>query len=149
MPKFDVSPESFSYSCLIPIRWGDMDAQAHVNNGVYLTYFEQARCEHLARVDLVVRGGEDEGPVVAQAELRWRNQLSYPGAARVYLRNTGIRRDSYRAEYAVYDEASGTLAADGSTLLIWANFKTGKRAPMPLKWVDALKADNSEQDGNA
>jgi acyl-CoA thioester hydrolase len=124
-----------------------MDSQVHVNNAVYLTYFEQARCDHLARAGLVVRGG-DEGPVVAQAELRWRNQVAYPGAVRVYLRNTGIRRDSYRAEYAVYDEESGTLAADGSTLLIWADFKTGKRAPLPREWVDMLKKDIPAQDGD-
>jgi len=27
----------------IPVRWGDMDAMAHVNNTVYFRYMEQTR----------------------------------------------------------------------------------------------------------
>lgn len=31
----------------IPLRWGDMDAQGHLNNGVYIDYLQEARVEFL------------------------------------------------------------------------------------------------------
>ena len=37
-------------TCLIPIRWGDMDAYGHVNNTVYFRYMEQARVEYLEQL---------------------------------------------------------------------------------------------------
>jgi hypothetical protein len=37
-------------TCLIPIRWGDMDAYGHVNNTIYFRYMEQARVEFLERL---------------------------------------------------------------------------------------------------
>ncbi len=34
----------------IPVAWGDMDAMGHVNNTVYLRYFESARIAYFERV---------------------------------------------------------------------------------------------------
>ncbi|TMG85764.1 MAG: acyl-CoA thioesterase, partial [Betaproteobacteria bacterium] len=39
-----------AHTTKVPIRWGDMDAQGHVNNTVYFRYMEQARIEWLAGV---------------------------------------------------------------------------------------------------
>jgi acyl-CoA thioester hydrolase len=36
------------FTCVMPIRWGDMDAMGHVNNTVYFRYMEQARLEWFA-----------------------------------------------------------------------------------------------------
>ena len=33
------------YRC--PLRWGDMDAQGHVNNAAYLDYLQEARVDFL------------------------------------------------------------------------------------------------------
>ena len=33
------------HSVAMPMRWGDMDAQGHVNNTVYFRYMEEARVE--------------------------------------------------------------------------------------------------------
>lgn len=33
----------FRFKMKLDIRWSDMDEMRHVNNAVYLTYFEQAR----------------------------------------------------------------------------------------------------------
>ncbi len=34
----------------IPVAWGDMDAMLHVNNTVYLRWFECARMEYFSRI---------------------------------------------------------------------------------------------------
>ncbi|MCX7016802.1 MAG: thioesterase family protein [Candidatus Sumerlaeota bacterium] len=138
MPRFDVRPESFLYSTAFPVVWGDQDAQGHINHARFLTYFEQARCAFIAEYGLVVRGG-DEGPVIAQAECRYRAQVSYPATVRVYLRSTAIRQSVFRMEYAIYNETTGELAADGATLILWVDLRTGRRKTLPEAWLKALR----------
>ncbi len=36
-----------SHQVDIPLRWGDMDAQGHINNGVYIDYLQEARVDWL------------------------------------------------------------------------------------------------------
>lgn len=47
----------------IPVRWSDMDANAHVNNATYFIYFEQARIQWLDSVSMQ-NTAEGQGPVV-------------------------------------------------------------------------------------
>lgn len=145
MPRFDTAPESFTFSTTINIQWGDMDALGHVNNSRYLTFFETARCEFFKQFGIFAEAG-DEGPVVAQAELRYRGQVAYPATIRVHIRFAAARESSFRVEYAVYDEGNGRLVCDGSTLLVWVDFRTGRRAALPDKWKSRIHENHSTQD---
>jgi len=42
--------DEFQYKTLIPIRFADIDAFGHVNNAIYLTYFEIARSAYWEEV---------------------------------------------------------------------------------------------------
>ena len=43
----DTTTPSPTFQCLIPVRWGDLDAFNHVNNASYLRYVEEARLQWL------------------------------------------------------------------------------------------------------
>lgn len=47
-----------------PLRWGDMDAQAHLNNGVYVDYLQEARVDFLTRSGIggMLGGAGPAGP---------------------------------------------------------------------------------------
>ena len=53
------SARKLVHSVSVRIRWGDMDAQGHVNNTVYFQYMEQARIEWLE--SLLERVGDVNG----------------------------------------------------------------------------------------
>ena len=63
----------------IPIRWGDMDAQGHVNNTVYFRYMEQARIEWLLRVAEQIGAGSTPGSVIVNASCTFIEPIEYPG----------------------------------------------------------------------
>jgi acyl-CoA thioester hydrolase len=50
MPAEGLEPDARLNAKRIEIRWRDMDANGHVNNAVYLTYFEEGRDDWLQRV---------------------------------------------------------------------------------------------------
>lgn len=45
----------------IPVAWGDMDAFAHVNNTVYLRWFESARIAFFEQVQVSMRSTSTAG----------------------------------------------------------------------------------------
>jgi acyl-CoA thioester hydrolase len=61
------------YEKEIEIRWRDMDAYGHVNNGVYLNYLEEARDEWLERALGSAGSGWDY--VLAHVEIDYLTEL--------------------------------------------------------------------------
>ncbi|RCK69049.1 acyl-CoA thioesterase [Desertihabitans brevis] len=51
------------YRC--PLRWGDMDAQAHVNNGAFVDYLQEARVDFLTRSEVAGMLGRADGTAPA------------------------------------------------------------------------------------
>ncbi len=45
--QFDINPENFTFSENIQVRWTDLDPLAHVNNSIYIQYFEIARGRYM------------------------------------------------------------------------------------------------------
>ena len=60
------------------MRWSDMDAYGHVNNVIFLGYFEMARVDlFFERASLEERTGLRRGTVVAEHEIRYRRPVVY------------------------------------------------------------------------
>ncbi|TDT34042.1 acyl-CoA thioesterase [Naumannella halotolerans] len=91
MPRFAVE---------VPLRWGDLDAYGHVNNGAYVD------CLQEARVALLLRGPDGTGPVsellgggviVAEHQVEHRYSItdtSAPVEAELWVEQLGAARFS-------------------------------------------------------
>ena len=62
----------------IPIRWGDMDAMGHLNNGTYFRYMETIRIDWMYAMGCKP-DPQGEGPVIVNAFCNFYKQLEYPG----------------------------------------------------------------------
>ena len=74
----------------IPIRWGDMDAMGHLNNGSYFRYLETIRIDWFYAMKCVP-DPKGEGPVIVNAFCNFYKQLEYPGdvLAKMYVSEPG------------------------------------------------------------
>ena len=79
------SARKLVHSVSVPVRWGDMDAQGHVNNTVYFRYMEQARVEWLE--SLLTHAGDVNGlgSVIVNASCTFLLPLCYPGIVDVRM----------------------------------------------------------------
>lgn len=59
------------YTYLCPMRWGDMDALGHVNNGIYIDYLQEAR------VDFLLSGPPSMGQLLETGVLVTGHQVDY------------------------------------------------------------------------
>jgi acyl-CoA thioester hydrolase len=120
----------------IQVRWGDLDANRHVNNAACFTYMEQARIEWLKRIGMQ-NTPQGEGPVVVQTSCTYRRAIPYVDAldVRVYVGPAG--RTSFPTWYEIVDAADPQLKyADGNAVMVWTNRTSGESRPVP----DALRA---------
>ena len=110
------------YTVQVPMRWSDMDAYGHVNNVVFLQYFEMARVDlFFERASLEERTGLRRGTVVASHEISYKLPVVYsPQPLEVQIWVSGVRAAAFTCHYEAFDQ--GRLAVTGSTLLVPYDF---------------------------
>ena len=123
----------FQFWWPVTVRWGDMDAMGHVNNIIYLQYLESARVAYFEGKGWDSRDGAPtrQGPVVVSQTFNYRRQLHYPADVEVGVACTEVRRRSLVLSYGLFRKGSDELIGDGSSVLAWLDYATGKAVEIP------------------
>ncbi|HET9209167.1 MAG TPA: acyl-CoA thioesterase [Thermoanaerobaculia bacterium] len=130
----------------ITVRWGDMDIMGHVNNAKYFTYCESARMSYFAAVRMNDhKEHERQGPALASATLNFRRQVHHPAEIEVFTRVTEIGRSSFKMEYELFLQGTDERVADGTGVIVWVDYGTGRSNPLP----EGLKGAIREWEGQA
>jgi len=120
----------------VPLRWGDMDAMAHLNNVMYFRLMEEARIQwfaHLGFPTLPV----GEAPILAHAACDFVRAMTYPGVAIVRQIVTRVGRSSVEMSISIEkQDEPGVIYATGRTVIVWYDYAAGKSAP----WPEAVRA---------
>jgi len=106
-----VSP-LYSHSC--PMRWGDMDAQGHLNNAAYVDYLQEARVAFLLSSSPVLQQLLNSGVLVVNHQLEYLKPVAFserPLTTNLWVDAIGGSR--FSIGYEVYDAAD--LAARART----------------------------------
>jgi len=123
----------------IPLRWGDMDALAHVNNTVFFRLIEEIRVAWFARMGRVLEFGGAQGPVVVNASMTFLRQMHYPGSILVSMAGADPGRSSFDTHYALADANDPKrLYGQGAARCVWVDFASAKSHPMPQALRDAI-----------
>ena len=125
------TPRVLVHTSKQPIRWADMDVNAHVNNVRFFEYFESAR---LAWFENVRKRSErnGQGSVVAQAACSYKRSIPYPETLRVNLYAGTPGRSSFTTYYELLSDADHSIKyAEGQAIMVWVDRSTGKAQPLP------------------
>jgi acyl-CoA thioester hydrolase len=109
------------------IRFGDIDAQGHVNNAVYATYFESGRVAMFRNPDLGI-GVPDATFVLARQEIEYLKELHWPGNVEVGTELFEFGRSSFTVAQAVFH--NGVCAAGGRATLVMLDKNTRRARPL-------------------
>ncbi|RME25147.1 MAG: acyl-CoA thioesterase [Deltaproteobacteria bacterium] len=126
--------EEFRVHCDIEVRFRDLDALGHVNNAVYLTYFEMARVRYMQRL-----GHEElDGPpgkvfpfVLLDVYCRYHSPVVLGERVRVYIRCSRIGTSSFEFEYRMESLGDGRLVASGRSTQVHFDYSAGRAVPVP------------------
>lgn len=122
-----------TFTVEVPLRWGDMDAQGHVNNAGFVDYLQEARVDFLLASPFpYLLGG---GIIVVNHQVEYRAPISYstePVVVEVVVSAT--RAASFELAYTLSHD--GVVAAVARTRLCPYDFEAGA--------VRRLSADERE-----
>ena len=124
--------EQYPYTMEGRVEWADMDAFQHVNNTIYLRYFERVRMELMRDCGVMdYLEKHNQGPILASTDCRFKLPLAYPDPILIGTRIEEIGEDSFVMAYAVYSVNAERIAAEGSGRIVYYDYSAGGKAPIP------------------
>jgi acyl-CoA thioester hydrolase len=115
----------------MPVRWGDMDALGHVNNIVYLQYFEQSRIEWAESLGRAL-DQKGESMILLKSIVTYLKPLVYPAelVVRLYAGPVGGTSFTLYNDLIVKGEEA-TPVAEGEFVIVWFDYRINKSAKVP------------------
>ena len=137
----------FRYEHPIEVRFVDTDALGHVNNAVYLTYFEAARAGYYAQVTGAPFGTGAQAAertfVIAEADLVYRAPAFFGETMLVGCRFGWTSRSSFGLEYRVRAEESAVgrarLIADGTSVQVMFDLERNRVMRVPPDLIEMFE----------
>ena len=121
--------DGYRFTYPLQVRFRDLDALGHVNNAVYLTYFEAARMAYWMHVN----GRTDlsgMNMILARAEVDYRAPVGYGDELEVGVRCVSVKRSSFVLEQALVERRNGRLVAQARKVLVHYDYAAGRSIPL-------------------
>ena len=138
----------FRYEHQIEVRFADTDALGHVNNAVYLSYFEAARAGYYALVTGVPfghgEGAAERTFVIAEANVAYRAPAFFGEQLLVGCRFSWAGRASFGLEYRIRAEQSvvapARIVAEGWTSQVMFDLERNRVTRVPPDLLASFEA---------
>lgn len=132
------------YHTKIQIRFSDCDMLKHVNNAVYLQYFEIARMQFLNQ-ELPNWDWDKEGIILANNSIDYILPLFLDDDCHINVFCEHIGKSSFKLGYKVeVKTASKTVTkAKGSSVLVCFDFRAQKTMPIPTNLKQVLEKSST------
>jgi acyl-CoA thioester hydrolase len=136
----NIASEKEVFMVEVAVRWGDQDAQGHVNNVSYFRYLEEARVQWLAQWQPIVTGM----PVAVTAGAIFLRPILYPATLHISVEIGAVGTRSITLNHRILDAADLTRCyAEGHAKLVWIDPAVGRSLPLPEPLLQKLEAQRS------
>lgn len=123
-----------------------MDAFQHVNNTVFLRWFESARIAYFEKVGMPTGAGTTEpGPILARATVDFLKPVTFPDRVTARARISKVGNTSFTMLYQVYSEKLAAVVGQGEGVVVM--FDYAKQTKVPVS--EALRARIAKLEGSA
>ena len=131
-------------SVIIVARGYELDSYQHVNNAVYLNYFEHARWEYFRKFDLVnALKNEKIMPVVTDVHIRYQREIQL--FQEIEIRSRCLIQAPYLVfQQRMINKSTGLPAARATTKLLFLD-SSGLPTDIPDLVVQAVGADKNDR----
>jgi acyl-CoA thioester hydrolase len=139
-------PEPFRLGQADRVRFRELDVLDHVNNAVYLTWFEGFRVAYFRHFEIGdYSGGARPVFVLKSVGVDYRAPLHLEDVYVVAGRTRAYRRTSFTMEYGVWRD--GTLCATGQAVICLMETDAVTKKPLPEAVVAIFRKDGATFEG--
>ena len=124
----------------IEVRFADIDVMGHVNNAIYLSYFEQARMKFFEELIGNEWDWETNGILLARNEIDYRAPVLLNDQVSVETSILEMGNKSMTLGYSVVVERGGDkiICTEGKSVLVAFDYHKRKTQPIPEEWRKKL-----------
>jgi acyl-CoA thioester hydrolase len=109
-------------------RYADYDTKGHVNNAVFLTYFEVARTRAWLEG---VRGSVDAPFILAEATVRYVRPAMIGVPLDIEVTTSEVRAKAWVWRYRILDALNDDMIAEGQTVQVMYDYETRRSVTIP------------------
>ena len=126
-------------------RFRDTDAMGHLNNAVYVTYFEVARAEYWRT--MTSETNYQRVPfILAHTTIDYRSPAFVHERLDVGIRVARLGTKSFECAYSIVEQESRRLVCDGRSVQVIFDYKANASYAMPEALQAAVRAFESRAD---
>jgi acyl-CoA thioester hydrolase len=130
----------------IEVQWRDLDPLGHVNNAVYISYFESAR---LGYIRSLLPDAQPISPtmplpasfqiILAEVVCKYRSpaRLGERLLAKAWV--SGVGHKSFVFEYLLESETEGRIVAEGCSTQVWFDYARNVSCPVPAEMIARME----------
>jgi acyl-CoA thioester hydrolase len=131
-------PEPFE----VQVRFADIDLMGHVNNAVYLSYFEMTRVHYMERLLGAKWDYQKDGFLLARNEIDYIKPIFLHDRPKIELKTKSIGNKSFSLTYTV--TVNGEVRTKGLSVMVCYNTIEQKTIAVPPKMREAFRVLDSE-----
>ncbi len=133
---------SAPFHCITPVqmRYTDFDMHGHVNNSVYLNFFDIAKIDYFEKVRSENLDWENVNLVIASMHIDFLSQTTYIDNVAVQTQTLRLGNKSLTLLHELFNTDTREVKCSCTTVLVYLDTKTHAPAPIPQAWRDALTA---------
>lgn len=139
-PRVPLAPAPYSHYVPVQIRFTDIDSMGHVNNSVYLNYFDLGKTMYFSAVMDGRIDWHDIGVVIVNLNCSYFAPTLFEEPIEVLTQVLTVGEKSLKVEQRVINSVTGQTKAVCVTILAGFDRSTSASAPISPEWVEALEA---------
>lgn len=139
--------DTWPFSYVDRVRYGDLDANRHLNNVVVLQFYESARIAYIEELLPDLDPTDPEGGtgfIFAEAHVNYRSPAFYGEPLRTFIRPSHLRRSSVRLEFRMVCDTDDRLVAEGWGTIVGYDYQAHRATPLAEHLADRLRAAGAD-----
>ncbi len=131
---------AFNNTNNIHIRYSDIDSMGHVNNAVYLSYFEEARISFFKSLLGEEWNWEDFGIIIARNEIDYYSPVLFNDIVSIRTAVLAVGNKSFTLQYELLAtrQELEIICASGKSIAVCFDFKSKQTIAVPEVWKNAM-----------
>jgi acyl-CoA thioester hydrolase len=131
--------DGFPVAVDVEPRFRDTDAMGHVNNAVYITYFEVVRAAYWYRLT-GLRAYQHVPFILAHVTADFRSSAQIGEKLEVGMRVTRLGNKSFDAEYRIETVDGMRVIAEGRSVMVMFDYEKEQSYPLPEDLKEKVRA---------
>ncbi len=139
-------PDSFHFTCSIPVRITDLNYGSHVGNDSIFSFLHEARMQYLGSMGYSEMECGGAGLIMTAAAIEFKSELFYGDTVLVSVTAGSISQTSFDVLYKLEKETNGIkkTVAHARTSMVCFDYNRRKIVSLPQQTKDKLCRPVSE-----